>query len=1107
MEKGEDKSLKSPIAIKEEEILAFWKENKIFEKSLEKKSPKGEFVFYDGPATANTKPVFHTMEPFAFKDLIPRYRTMRGYHVRRKGGWDTHGLPVELQIEKKLGFKSKKDIENFGIAEFNRLCKESVWEFIGLWKDFTSRMAYWADQDNAYVTYDNAYIESVWNVIKYVNDRNLLYKDYKVLPWCPRCGTALSSHELAQGYQDDKDLSVTAKFKVVGEENTYLLAWTTTPWTLPGNVALAVGADIDYVKIKKGEEFLILAKERLSIVEDEYKIVEEFKGVKLVGLKYEPLYHYLANKFDKKDPIAFEKSYQIYAAPFVNTEDGTGIVHTAVMYGQDDFVLGTSVGLPKHHLVKDDGHFGDDMDFLSGRFVKDEEVAVDIVKDLAKRGLLFDKKYYTHSYPHCWRCKTPLIYYARDSWYISMSKLRSELVRENEEIHWEPEHIKEGRFGEWLREIKDWALSRERYWGTPLPVWFDDEGNFTVLGSIEDLKKHIKTSGNKYFLMRHGWALCNEKNVESLNPGEENDSITEKGIAEAKKSLGKLKNIDLIVTSNFRRAKQTAELAAEYFGIPKNEIIVDEGLCEDEGTMEHFAGVRKRMVEAMSDLEKKNLNKNILVISHQYPLRVLISSHEAFNEREEKEKFEVTPFDTGEIREINFLPLPRNSNSEVDLHRPYIDEVELVDKNGKKLQRVKEVMDVWFDSGCMPFAQDHYPWNRDILYPADFISEAIDQTRGWFYTLHAIGVLMEKGRAFKNVICLGHILDKEGKKMSKSVGNVVDPWTVIDKFGVDALRLWMYSVNSPGDSKNFDEKSVDELIKKVFNPLNNIVAFYELYKDENTKTTNKSKNVLDKWILSRFAQLIKSGTENMDNFKVFESARPIRDFVNDFSTWYVRRSRDRFKSDNVDEKNEALGTTLFVLMELAKYMAPFTPFFAEEIYQKLKTSNDPESVHLENWPEAPKLDNGLLDQMEKARVVVSRALELRQKAGHKIRQPLQSLSIPEKFDREMLEIIADEVNVKVVKISGNEVVLDTNLTEELKTEGIMRDVIRFIQDSRKTKGLLATKVVSATIFLPNSIAEVVSTYKSEIIKITNLSELQVVIDKKEGEELNVDFVS
>ena len=453
---------KSETALREERIVEFWKENKIFDKSLKQTEKGKEFVFYDGPVTSNSKPVLHTMVPFSFKDIIPRYKTMQGFHVRRKGGWDTHGLPVELQIEKKLGFNSKNDIENYGIAAFNKLCRESVWEYIELWKNFTARIGYWADQDNAYVTYHNDYIESVWNIVKKINDQKLLYKDYKVVPWCPRCGTALSSHELAQGYEDVKDLSVTAKFKIKGQENTYILAWTTTPWTLPGNVALAVGEKLDYVKIKVGNEFYILAKARLGVVEGEYEIIEEMKGKDLIGLEYEPLYPYLSNTVFETEKWKMEKAYKVYPADFVTTEDGTGVVHTAVMYGQDDFVLGTKVGLPKHHLVGLDGKFLAGTGIFEGRFVRDEEVAVDVIKDLAHRGLLFKKEKYEHSYPHCWRCHTALIYYARDSWYIKVSdpKIKDKMIAENKHINWEPSHIRDGRFGEWLREIKDWAVSR-----------------------------------------------------------------------------------------------------------------------------------------------------------------------------------------------------------------------------------------------------------------------------------------------------------------------------------------------------------------------------------------------------------------------------------------------------------------------------------------------------------------------------------------------------------------------------------------------------------------------------------------------------------------------
>jgi len=1105
---------KSEVALREEKILDFWKKKEIFKKTLEKDSPREDFVFYEGPPTANGKPGIHHIEARSFKDIIPRFKTMQGFYVRRKGGWDTHGLPVELQVEKALGLKSKREIETYGIEAFNKKCKESVWEYTDLWGKFTDRIGYWVDQENPYVTYHNSYIESVWNIVKTVNEKSLLYKDYKVLPWCPRCGTALSSHELAQGYQDDKDLSVTAKFKVIGEENTFILAWTTTPWTLPGNVALAVGEDIDYVKIQQGGEVLVLAKERLTQTEKEYEIVSEIKGKDLIGLKYEPLYPFMKEKFAEKSPESFAKAFQVYGADFVTTTDGTGVVHTAVMYGQDDFVLGSKIGLPKHHLVKDDGHFLDDMDFLSDRFVKDEEVAVDIIKDLAHRGLLFKKEKYEHSYPHCWRCKTPLIYYARDSWYIAMSKLREDLVSENEGINWEPAHIKEGRFGEWLREIKDWAISRERYWGTPLPVWLDKDGNFRVVGGIQDLRRLTKKSGNKYFAIRHGEGEHNVKNILSSYKDDE-FHLTEKGKEQVKNSAEELrsKGINMIISSPFVRARETTQILKEVLGLSDDNISYEERLGEHclgelsgqsvdvyhnlakngaevyEYTPErgeNLLDVKKRVGEFVYEIESKYSEKNILFVTHEHTFFGLESAVKGLDKKEMVYSYDNSPSEyikNAEVRELDFVALPHNENYELDLHRPFIDEVFLVDENGNELKRSKEVMDVWFDSGAMPFAQDNYPFStKEISYPADFISEAIDQTRGWFYTLHAIGVLMGRGRAFKNVICLGHILDNQGKKMSKSLGNIVDPWEQMDKFGVDALRFWMFSVNQPGDSKNYDEKTVDEIVKKVFNPLLNIVAFYELYKDESALPSNTSKNVLDRWIISRFYELVEDGTKSLEKYQVFESARPIRDFVNDFSTWYVRRSRDRFKSDNKEERDEALATTSFVLIELAKYMAPFTPFFAEEVFQKMKTSDMKESVHLEIWPIAGEIDQDLINAMLFARSFVSMALMQRDQVKIKVRQPLSKLTIKHnspvfKYWNEVESLVKDEINVKSVEfVAGLEqdtpgVVLDTTLTEVLIKEGIARDIIRAIQDARKTEKLSPS----------DSIRLVVSTDKKDVI--------------------------
>ena len=1137
MSEENQKPNKSESALREEAVLKLWQEKDIFSKTLSKDSPEGEFIFFDGPPTANGKPGIHHLEPRCFKDAIPRYKTMRGYHVRRKGGWDTHGLPVELQVEKELGLKSKKEIEEYGVEKFNQKCRESVWKYIDEWEKFTDRVAYWVDHKNPYVTYHNSYIESVWNILSKVEDQKLLYKDYKVLPWCPRCGTALSSHELAQGYQDDKDLSVTAKFKVVGQDNTYFLAWTTTPWTLPGNVGLAVGENIDYVKIKKENDILILAKERLSVIEGEYNTIEELKGVSLVGLEYEPLYPYFKNLAPKN--LNLETAYKVYVADFVNTTDGTGIVHTAVMYGQDDFELGTKVGLPKFHLVKEDGHFKDGMDFLTGRFVKDEEVAIDIIKDLAHRGLLFKKEKYEHSYPHCWRCKTALIYYARDSWYIKMESIKDKLVKENESINWEPSHIKEGRFGEWLRGLKDWAISRERYWGTPLPIWEAEDGERIVVDSIDTLKKYTKKSGNKYFVMRHGEAEHNLTGSVSLDPNAENH-LTEKGKKQTLEFAQKLKDegIDIIFTSPFVRTKETAKIVAETLGLLEKDIYFDNRLVEfntgDFGgktwnefhkilpkTVENFdkkmpggeshSDVKKRVGEFIYDIDGKNSNKNILVITHGGPAWMMFAGASAYTKEQtlsmvhESNGFHY--LENSEFKELSFEPLPHNENYELDLHKPFIDSV-VLEKDGKEYSRVKEVLDVWFDSGAMPFAQDHYPFENDPNifqpkkglfkkthgYPADFICEAIDQTRGWFYTLHAIGALMGTGKAYKNVICLGHILDGEGKKMSKSLGNIVDPWEMIEKYGADTLRLWMYSVNQPGDSKNFDEKTVLDLHRKFFGLLYNVMAFYELYRDKNlekeTETEVRSTTILlDQWILARLDQVVESSTKNMDNFKLLEPVREMRDFIDDLSTWYLRRSRDRLK----DESLSAKMTLYTVLKTMAKLIAPFAPFSAEDMWQKLKTDSDMESVHLESWPIAKKINTEIISDMQKVRDLCTEGNSIRKKKNIPLRQPLATFFVKEQLASDMKDIIKDELNVKNVEV-GKEVSFDENITPELKREGDYRELLRSVQDMRKEKGLKPSDVINLT--LPEKYKETISGFEEDLKKTAGVS--KIVFEEIEG---------
>jgi len=879
----------------EEELLKNWEAEKIFEQTLAKEAPKGRFVFFEGPPTANGRPGIHHVEARAFKDCILRYRTMQGFLVDRKAGWDTHGLPVEIEVEKQLGFSGKKDIENFGIEPFNKKCRESVWKYLEDWQKITKRIGFWLDLEKPYVTYHSEYVESLWWIIKQIWDKGLLYQDYKVVPHCPRCVTSLSSHELAQGYKDVDEESVYVKFKISGEENGYFLVWTTTPWTLPSNVALAIGENIPYsqIKLASGEK-MILATALLSKVKESFETVWEKNGSELVGTKYEPLYQTLDDSSERKD-----NAYKVYAADFVSVSDGSGIVHIAPAYGEDDSRLGDQNKLPVLFTVDQTGHVSSEKSPGFGKFMK--EADVDVKKDLTDRGLLYKAEMYTHTYPFCWRCKSPLLYFAKFSWYIRMSSLRDKLIEGNENIHWEPDYIKEGRFGDWLREIKDWSFSRERYWGTPLPVWICPCGQKNCIGSFEELK-----------------------------------------------------------------ARATTPMAE--------------------------------------------------------------------------------PFDP---------------------HRPFVDDVLIkCDSCGESMKRVPEVCDVWFDSGCMPFAQWHYPFeNKEKIdnneaYPADYISEAIDQTRGWFYTLLAVATLLGKERPYKNVICLGHVLDAKGKKMSKSIGNIVDPVETIDKYGADAVRWYMYSINQPGDSKRFDLKALDEMVKKVFMILWNIMTFYELYqgKERELKGSEGKENVLDRWVLARLNQLVKESTEQLDNYKITETVRGIADFINDLSTWFVRRSRDRFKGADEADKAAAISTLRECIIGITKLMAPFTPFLSDAIYTRLIGGKA--SVHLDEWPvvDTNLLDEKLLDRMARARSVVSKILEARATSGRPVRQPLASATVwlPEgELDVELVEIIKDEVNVKNIVIEKGEynVELDVNLTPELLREGMSRELIRRINDMRKNNKL------------------------------------------------------
>jgi isoleucyl-tRNA synthetase len=784
----------------EEKVLRFWKKNQIFERSIEKR--KKDFVFYEGPPTANAKPGLHHVLSRVFKDIVCRYKTMRGFRVLRKAGWDTHGLPVELEIEKKIGTKTKKDIENFGIEKFNFLCKKSVWEYKKDWEKLTERIGFWLDLKNPYITYEPEYIESVWFLLKKIWEKGLLYEDLKVSPYCPRCQTILSSHEVAQGYKRIKEPAIYVKFRVLNPEykNCSLLVWTTTPWTLPGNVAIAVNPNFDYSFLEKEGEVLILAKERTKALNIEGKFLREVKGKDLIGLRYQPVFDFYQPDFEK------ERIWEVLGADFVSLEEGTGLVHIAPAFGEEDMELIKTQNsklktqnqkrFPIILNVDEEGKFKLEVKKFAGLFVKDADPL--IIQDLKERGILFKEEIYEHDYPFCWRCKTPLLYYAKKSWFIKMTAVKKELIKNNKKINWIPAHLKEGRFGEWLREVKDWALSRERYWGTPLPVWRCQScGHLEVIGSREDLIKQ-KFSKNRYLILRHGESEMNVKGILiSTLPEKVPCPLTENGKKQILKVIKKLKKekIDLIISSDLLRTKQTSEILAKELGV---KLIFDKrlrdikaGIFEGKTIKEHnsfwksyeekfvkaprggesYNQVKMRIYNFFKALERKDSGKTILIVGHQRPFAMLEGAVKGYSIKEFFEKIEPRKMKTGELREIEFKLLPYDKKGNLDFHKPYIDEIKFFcPKCQGEMKRVPEVIDCWFDSGAMPFAQYHWPFEngkKPKLFPADYIAEGIDQTRGWFYTLLAISTLMGFGPAYKNVISLGHVLDEKGEKMSK----------------------------------------------------------------------------------------------------------------------------------------------------------------------------------------------------------------------------------------------------------------------------------------------------------------------------------------------------
>ncbi|MFC1955600.1 isoleucine--tRNA ligase [Chloroflexota bacterium] len=993
----------------EENILGWWRSSDAFKRSVESRRGGPLFMLYEGPPTANGSPGIHHVLARIFKDIMPRYKAMKGYYTPRIAGWDTHGLPVELEVERELGFSDKTQIEEYGIDRFNARCRDSVFRYLKQWNAMTERIGFWIDLEHPYITMNNTYIESVWWAIKQMWDKNLVYQGYKVTPHCPRCGTSLSSHEVALGYQyDTEDPSIYIKFKVIlsslkGSEvrnrlndlfsspikPAYFLAWTTTPWTLPGNTALAVSTDAEYVVIEADDEYLIMASALLETVGfDDQQIVERMDGVELVDLRYEPLFNphdfgierqrfvtvndeatgteYV--ELQRQEPDT-NLTYRVIATDFVSLEDGTGIVHEAPAYGDVDFEAGKKLGADFVHMVDLQGKITGRYPF-SGKFVKDADPLV--LEELKKKNLLFRSETIRHTYPFCWRCDTPLLYYAKQTWYIRTTTVKEQFISGNSEINWYPEHIKYGRFGDWLNNNVDWAFSRERYWGTPLPVWRCEScDHLECVGGLEELKSKVGLSGMK----------------ESL-----------------------------------------------------------------------------------------------------------------------------------------------------DLHRPFVDELTFdCPQCGKKMKRVSEVIDCWFDSGAMPIAQWHYPFENETLcedgrFPADYICEAVDQTRGWFYSLHAISTLLFNRPCFRNVICLGHILDVKGEKMSKARGNVVEPWAVIDKYGADALRWYLFTSNPPGNVRRFSGDMVAEVTRRFLMTLWNVYSFFITYAniDEfvpGTKLDLSSPSELDKWILSELNQLIADVDTGLNTYNPTDAGRKIESFVDYLSNWYVRRSRRRFwKSENDADKISSYNTLYQCLITLSKLMAPFTPFIAEEIYRNLVASVFPEaqeSVHLADFPEADaaRIDKQLMDDTRLAMKVSSLGRAARSQSGIKVRQPLTRLLVKVSSEKQkkglqhLASQVMEEVNVKeleavddmpstewsVVSEGDLQVMLDTDITTELASEGMAREIVHRVQTQRRSAGFDITDHIVAYYHGDDYIGQVMAEYAEYIMQETLSRELV------EGVPEEVDF--